>query len=290
MTAKLSIKKLQGCSAIICSCMLRKSRLLTLLASTFIIAEASALADVFVSEPEITTINKNTSLSPSPSHEIAAFVSKRGDQTSNNTSTDGGTAYFLGILEQLSQETMLLRGQLEEQAHLIQQVKQDGRDRYLDLDKRITRLSDFLNKPTMTDNNKPVPSRESAEKTSEDATYKKALKLIHDKQFDDAKKILIQQMADFPTGNFADNAQYWLGEVEMAQGSYPDAKNSFLSVLKNHPGSSKVPDATYKLGHLLDLMGDKQQAKNYFETVIRKYPDSTAAKLSDNYLQRLRDA
>ncbi|MDP0561315.1 MAG: tol-pal system protein YbgF [Candidatus Endonucleobacter sp. (ex Gigantidas childressi)] len=293
MTVTFLIKKLHGCTVLTCSYIFRKSKLLPLLTSIFLIAEVSALAQVVDLAPETTLNNNDKSLLTRPPLEMTAVLDQDDNQAASNTPTGRGTAYLLGRLEKLSDEVMLLRGQFEEQTHLIKQLQQDNRDRYLDLDRRVTRLPDSSNKPLaspdITNNSMITPSTESDVKVDEDTVYQKALQLIREKHFDDAKKILTQQLITFPKGRYADNAQYWLGEVHMAQGAYPDAKNAFLTVLNNYPNSPKVPDATYKLGHLLDLMANKKQAQKYFETVISKYPDSTAARLSDNYLQRLGD-
>ncbi|MDD7805922.1 MAG: tol-pal system protein YbgF [Endozoicomonas sp. (ex Botrylloides leachii)] len=202
---------------------------------------------------------------------------------------DTGTAYLFKTIDQLRTEIMSLRGQLEDQAHQINLLQQESRDRYLDLDKRVSQLSNAPSGQIAIASSAPVALAQNKEDAERQA-YKAAFQLIQDKRFDQAKKALEQQLVDFPKGNYSANAQYWLGEVNMAQGQYIAAQKAFLDVLNNYPNSAKVPDATYKLGRLADLQGDQQQARQYLESVIKKYPESAASRLSDSYLQKLVDS
>ena len=212
-----------------------------------------------------------------------------------------GTAYFLNMMDQLRQEVMELRGQVEEQQFQINRLQQESRDRYLDLDDRISRLKvgKVARTPASREGNTQVSAetideallsqdadsqgKQMAE--AEEQAYQAAFKLIRERQFDESKAALLQLLVDFPNGHYSDNARYWLGEVQMAQGNYREALATFGQVLKDYPQSSKIADATYKMGHLHDLLGDKQKARELLEKVIKDYPDSAAARLSDTYLR-----
>lgn len=212
-----------------------------------------------------------------------------------------GSAYLLNVIEQLRQEVMDLRGMVEEQGFLIKQLRQENRDRYLDLDERVARLSGAtdrgraapavpLGQPSAPVSVTPATGAEEVLASSErleSAAYTKAFQLIGEKRFDQALAALKQLLVDFPSGRYADNAQYWLGEVYMAQGDYSAAQAAFSLVLSGYPQSPKIPDATYKLGRLYDLLGNRQQAREYLEQVINRYPDTAASRLSDTYLRNL---
>lgn len=242
------------------------------------------------------------------SAESQSVVSQISDDavtisSSSNSDADyNGTAHLLNTIDQLRQEMMEMRGQLEEHAFRIEQLQQEGRDRYLDLDERISRLNDQSGKvpPAPVANLKPpmvsAPVIEAAEKKNqsalkaEEATYQSAFALIRSKQFDKAKNALQEQLKIYPEGRYADNAHYWLGEVDMAQGHYDAAKVSFQIILNEFPKSPKVPDASYKLGRVYDLLGNQKEAKRLLELVIQEYPDSSAARLSDTYLRTMGDS
>lgn len=220
------------------------------------------------------------------------------DAPSIAASDSSGTAFLLNTIEQLRQEMMELRGQIEEQQFQINRLKQENRDRYLDLDERITRLNagePALSQPKAEQTPAavvpPVTSGDAAtddqqaRHKAEEQEYQAAFKLIRERQFDEAKVALRQLLKDYPQGRYADNALYWLGEVQMAQAKYPEAQETFEQVLKQYPQSGKIADASYKLGRLHDLQGDKDKARQVFEAVIKNHPDSAAARLSDTYLR-----
>ena len=208
-----------------------------------------------------------------------------------------GTAYFLNTMDQLRQEVMELRGQVEEQRFQINRLQQESRDRYLDLDDRISRINageaprspekTITTEETIDDTQltQDVDSQGKQMAAAEEEAYQAAFKLIRERQFDEAKDALRKLLIDFPNGRYSDNARYWVGEVQMAQGKYPEALATFGQVLKDYPQSDKIPDATYKMGRLQDLLGDKQKARELLEKVMKEYPDSAAARLSDTYLR-----
>ena len=269
----LLINKQQGRKKNPLSCIGEKPVVALALTSALLASQASAVVPVVESKPTIGSYSSERPLPTPSAPEVPA---------------DEGTAYMLQTIDQLRSEMMGLRGQIEEQAYQIKQLQQESRDRYLDLDERVSRLS-----------GSSVPASQASAASSEqqsavndklaaeEQAYEHAFQLIRDKRFDDAKKALNQQLADFPKGDYSDNAQYWLGEVHMAQGQYSDAQKAFLAVLSDYPKSAKIPDATYKLGRLADVQGDKKKAREYLQSVMKKYPESAAARLSDTYLQRL---
>ncbi|OED40180.1 tol-pal system protein YbgF [Endozoicomonas sp. (ex Bugula neritina AB1)] len=217
------------------------------------------------------------------------------------TSTDAtGTAYLLNTIDQMRQEIMELRGQLEEHQFQIDQIRRESRDRYIDLDERIARLSSGGKSPevavvstaTVTPTVAPPvetssESKDAKAQADEQQAYQKAFQLIRDRQFDEAQVALKKQLDMYPQGKYADNARYWLGEVQMAQGKYSDAKDTFLQVLKDYPSSLKVADATYKLGRIYDLLGERANARDTLQSVLKNYPDTAAARLSDTYLRSM---
>ena len=225
--------------------------------------------------------------------EAPASAAQAGDKSVD-------TGYFLNMIEQLRQEVMELRGQIEEQKFQINRLQQESRDRYLDLDERITRINAGKATKPSTDVRKTQNPAEAIDETqlsrdadsqgkqmaaAEEKAYQAAFQLIRERKFDESKAALRNLLKDYPDGRYSDNAHYWLGEVQMAQGKYPEAAATFEQVLKDYPQSDKIPDATYKLGRLHDLLGDKKKARELLEKVVKAYPDSAAARLSDTYLR-----
>ncbi|WOG26105.1 tol-pal system protein YbgF [Endozoicomonas sp. 8E] len=234
-----------------------------------------------------------------PSGNAYSVESSQAREPAPMESSVGGTAHVLNLMDELRQEIMTLRGQLEEQAYQIKQLQKENRDRYLDLDQRISRLGDSSKEALAGAggaSNSPVtlpaigkPSVSESD-TREEAAYQAAFSMIKDKRFDEAVVALKKLLKDYPKGQFSDNAQYWLGEVQMAQGKYKEAQDDFQSLIDRYPDSPKVSDATYKLGRILDLQGEKDAARKHLESVISQYPGSAAARLSDTYLRNMSDS
>ncbi|OED50497.1 tol-pal system protein YbgF [Endozoicomonas sp. (ex Bugula neritina AB1)] len=222
----------------------------------------------------------------------------------DSVSVKNSTAHFLHQIQELRNRNMTLEGRVEELEFQLKQNESEFRDRYLDLDARIGRLIEggiivSDQKPLKDDQNATtvLPAELgviSAPKSTEDqliareqADYQSAFGLIRDREFDRALVALRKFLKDYPQGELSDNAQYWLGEVLMAQEQYESARDEFKIVIAHYPDSAKVPDSAYKLGRLFDLLGNEAEARKYLESVVSQYPGSSAARLSDTYLQNM---
>ena len=75
----------------------------------------------------------------------APFALAEAQQTSGGLSPSAA-ADLLFQLETLQQEVQSLRGQLENQGHELKLMKESQRDRYIDLDKRISELEKYKTK------------------------------------------------------------------------------------------------------------------------------------------------
>lgn len=204
-------------------------------------------------------------------------------------------------LQQLQEEVQQLRGMIEQQTFEIEQMRKQQRERYLDLDARISRLqggavssgsvssssteSEAGVAQSAASSNQPPSAATDDEKQS----YSAALENVKSKQFSAAISQLEALLVSSPNGQLAPNCHYWLGELYMVNdpADYDKAKAHFQQLLKNHADHAKVPDALYKLGKLSALKGDRERAKVYFDRVINEFPDAQATVLAKDYLKRL---
>lgn len=92
-----------------------------------------------------------------------------------------------------------------------------------------------------------------------------------------------------PKGEYANNAQYWLGEAYRVNQDIDSARKAFNSVIENYPGSSKVPDALLKLGAIEVEQKNPVKAREYLTRVTTDFPGSTAARLASKKLLLLED-
>lgn len=199
-------------------------------------------------------------------------------------------------LQQMQQEIALLRGMLEEQQNEIQQLKREGLERYQDLD---ARLSGQAALPSANASSSSAPAAAAgaapqapaaqapADPAKEKLFYDAAFDLIKAKDFAKATQAFTAFLQKFPASQYAGNAQYWLGEVNLAQGNLQAAGQAFAQVSVGYPQHAKVPDALFKLADVEQRLGNTAKAKGILQQVVQQYPGSSAAQLAQRDLQRL---
>src|SRR5690606_34317546 len=87
-------------------------------------------------------------------------------------------------------------------------------------------------------------------------------------------------LATHPRHDYADNAQYWLGEAYYAQNDYRQALGEFRIVIETYPRGNKVPDALLKVGYCYQALGQTDKARAVLEQVVNLYPKSEPATLA----------
>lgn len=206
-------------------------------------------------------------------------------------SSSANSAGLLYQLELLQVEVQELRGLVEQQAHQIQQMREEQRDRYLDLDRRITLLNKAGNSgvspvgPVSPAN--PPSTIGPVPQADEKSSYQAAIDLVRGKRYEEAADAFSSFIQTFPDGSYTGNAYYWLGEVLVVKGDQQGALTAFGALLERFPQHRKEPDAKYKMGRLYRELGDSAKARNLLEEVVTGYPGSSAAKLAEAELRSL---
>ena len=209
-------------------------------------------------------------------------------------------------LQQMQQEIAQLRGMLEEQQNEIQRLKQESLERYQDLDRRLgsgaagaAGAAATQNSPAagaINANGSPTPSggqapaaasEEPADPAKEKLFYEAAFDLIKAKDFDKASQAFSAFLRRYPNSVYAGNAQYWLGEVNLAKGDLQGAGQAFARVSQAYPQHAKVPDSLFKLADVEARLGNTDKAKGILQQVVAQYPGTSAAQLAQRDLQRL---
>ena len=206
-------------------------------------------------------------------------------------------------LQQLQQEVQQLRGLIEEQQNEIRVLKQENLDRYQELDRRLGGGATGVqqnqgqspgavnggNMPLMpaAPAQSPAASAEPADPEKEKLYYDAAFDLIKTRDFAKASQAFTGFLRKYPNSQYAGNAQYWLGEVSLAQGDLPAAAQAFAQVGKSYPDHQKVPDALYKQADVELRQGNTAQAKTILQQVVSQYPGSSAAQLAQRELSGL---
>jgi len=97
-------------------------------------------------------------------------------------------------------------------------------------------------------------------------------------------------LGQYPAGEYANNAQYWLGEAYRVNQDNASARKAFNDLLEKYPDSAKVPDAILKLGYIEVDQKNPLKATEYLNRVVSDYPKSPAAVLASKKLLKLNEA
>ncbi len=236
---------------------------------------------------------------------------------------------MLELIESLKTDVNFLRGEIELQAHNIDQLKQKQRELYTDIDRRLQRLEannaiaestvaeqvletmadqqangiaasgdepglDVVTTPDLPTN---IPTNTEAgakQKTTDPQTatmvYQRAFKLLKESQYSQAQKAFKGFLNDYPDDVLADNAQYWLGETSYVMQQYDIAINEYQALLNTFPDSKKASQALLKMGYSYAELDNATEARKILLEVIKQYPGTTAARLADERLQKLNAA
>jgi tol-pal system protein YbgF len=212
-------------------------------------------------------------------------------------------------LQQLEVEVSELRGLLEQQSYLIEQLTQRRLADYVDLDRRINAMtsgeksatSAVISKPVTTSSNtsspaapkaatpvvnKPAIPAPAASADQAKVAYQAAYAKVKGRQFDDAKVALTAYVIDYPNSYYVPNAHFWLGELHYLASDLPKARDAFYILVTQHANYRKVPDAKLKLGKIYHQLGDNEKAKAMLQSVINDHPDSKAVSPARDYLNK----
>ena len=220
------------------------------------------------------------------------------------TSAPSAQGELFNQLQRMQDQIAQQQGAIEVLQNQVNQLKQEGLERYQDLDRRIgTGVT-----PAATPDNSsaggapsaaaggaaagaaaaaPAASSEPGDPAKEKLYYDAAFDLIKAKDFDKASQAFTAFLRKYPNSQYAGNAQYWLGEVNLAKGDLQGAGQAFAKVSQLYPKHAKVPDSLYKLADVERRLGHTDKVKGILQQVVAQYPGTSAAQLAQRDLQRL---
>jgi len=233
----------------------------------------------------------------------------RLEAQANNTQANQD---LLNQLAQLRTEVVTLREMVEQLQHENQQLQQRNRDQYLDLDGRLNRLEGgALPAPPADPAATPAPAATTrapaaqapaaaaetptvhgdpgslARSEDERAAYNAAFDVLKAGRYDESAQMFQAFLDTHPSGIYAPNALYWLGESYYVTGNYRLAAQQFQALLGRYPTHDKAPGALLKLG--LAQFGDGQvrEAEATLQQVVSQYAGTDAARIAADRLQSI---
>ncbi|MFD1215081.1 MULTISPECIES: tol-pal system protein YbgF [Microbulbifer] len=259
-------------------------------------ASLAAASSVFAQAPIVdlssdSSVNQGSATPPPPSYPQLA--SRTSATQGRDSSAD---AYYQ--MQVLQQEVQQLRGAVEELRHEVKRLRQQRTEDYMDLDRRISRLSGTPAQGEPGDGEEeqgasangsgaavsPTTGGNSGNSEDERERYQSSFGLARKGDYAGASEAFKSLLEDYPNGQYAPNANYWLGEIALVQGNIEEARQWFVALLDGYPNSSKVWDGRYKLGTVYHQLGDDAKAKELLQQVAGS--DARASGLAEKYLQQ----
>lgn len=134
----------------------------------------------------------------------------------------------------------------------------------------------------------PAPQQANVDPQAEQAAYLKAFDVLKDGHYEDSITEFNRFLQTYPNGQYADNANYWIGEANYVLRRFPAAIQSFKHVTEKFPNSPKLADAKLKIGYSYYELKEWDKARKELEEVVQTAPSSTAAQLAANRLRQMK--
>ena len=119
-------------------------------------------------------------------------------------------------------------------------------------------------------------------------SFESSFELLRKGDYVSAEIALREYIKDFPMGSYTDDAKYWLAESLFSQDKFSEALDIFNEIIVEYPGSEKMMESILKSGFSYQELGDLSSAETIFIRVIRDYPNSSASRLAEERLKKIR--
>ena len=189
---------------------------------------------------------------------------------------------LINRIEQQNAQIARLTGQLEEQAHRLDEMEKRQKDLYLDTDTRLRKLEQSGPVAAATPvapaaSASAAPVTPAGDPAQENATYDAAFAKFRVGNYPAAISGFNGFIKSYPNSKYAPNAQYWIGNAYTAQRDYKRAIAEQQKLISNWPDSGKVPDAMLNIATSQQELGDSAASRKTLEELIAKYPLTSAA-------------
>ena len=171
-------------------------------------------------------------------------------------------------LDKHKSENAQLRGQIESLQKQNDDLSNNQKSFYQDLDARVSRLEP---------QNVEVEGVTGIVQAGEKSSYDEALKSFQAGQIKNADSEFTSFIRKYPSSPYLPLALYWSGNTKYALKDYKAAITQLQGLISRYPGHQRVPAATLTMANANLESGKKAVAKKLFTDLIAKYPDSDAA-------------
>jgi tol-pal system protein YbgF len=110
--------------------------------------------------------------------------------------------------------------------------------------------------------------------------YNKGIAKLNTQEYKPAASIFSAQLQNFPKGQKAADAYFWLAETFYILGDLDSSTKSYQSLVTLFPQHSRAPKALIKLVGVQQERGRNDMARAALNSLLRNYPNSNEASLA----------
>ena len=214
--------------------------------------------------------------------ERIAAVDKKIDEL--NASAHRSGADLAVNQDKLQEETVRLRGLLEEQAHRLELLEQTLAQQKSDTDARFAALKGA----GALDEYEAKRKAEQLKRPSDKSEFFALAQAQEGKgERAVARELYEEFVKKWPSDPRAADAHFRLGELWYGDRRYRQAILEYGKVAQDFPRSDKAPDALLRTGESMLALELRDDAKGLFEEVTKRYPRTTAARKAKARLAEL---
>lgn len=248
-----------------------------------------------------------------PAHAQRVSLADRVTALETAAANDRGNTDLLNQMGQLRTELQQMRALVEQLQNENEQLKQTGKDQYLDLDGRLNRLEggavpavppapsstpSVISPPVVPPADASATAAERppsvhgdvgamAQTGDERAAYDVAFDALKGGNYAEAAQSFLSFLELYPNGSYTPNALYWLGESYYVTQNYQLAGEQFRTLLQRYPTHDKASGALLKLGLVEYGLGQVDAAERTLNEVVTRYPGSDVARTADDRLKSM---
>lgn len=258
------------------------------------IVSRSLSSRILALQEDLTSLQKDNEKLQKDADRIVKF-----NETLRKSQADTG-ADFIQLRNQIQQ----LKGEIESLQMKLATFRSDLKaedsagiqKKFDDISFRINYIENFLGvgKKVQEDTAAVPEKRESKKTTSpkvtvdKEKTYADAYKTFKQGDYKGARDKFRRFVKIFPSTEYSDNAQFWIGESYYFEKNYEKAILEYENVIKQYPKGNKVPNALLKQALSFMELGDKSSAKLLLQRVIKEYPNTSSARIARGKLPSLK--
>ncbi|MBX2847845.1 MAG: tol-pal system protein YbgF [Acidiferrobacterales bacterium] len=135
--------------------------------------------------------------------------------------------------------------------------------------------------------NNPAPQTASTAGLGEQTYYQQGFELLKQSQHDEAVSTFKKQISEYPSGEYADDAHYWIAESLYVNRELDQSKLYFKAIIDKFEQSPRLPDAMLKTAYIEQEQGNNIEARILLQEIIQFHPRSNAAISAKNRLADL---